>query len=424
MSKQKVIELFPNVKSVPDEPKKKDKPKGQRKDGLVQVTKSFGRLPDGRRDVKVFYGKTMKEAREKRDAYVKEREGGMSLADKDLTVGEWIDRWKELYKSNLSYTNERQYKSHIKRIKNTQIGKITLSQMRMRDVRDAHLQKVLNTAVGMSKSTIHKLDIILKQIFSKARKNKIIWDDPSEDLEPPVGTVGSHRALERWEIDCILENYHEHRAGIWVMIMMLVGLRPGELAALQWHHVNLKKRSITVHQSAERKGNRMEDKDKTKSAAGMRVLPICDPLLTALLRVPDDERVGYVALSAKGKQLTESAIDRGWDGFELAMTRILRSEPIKQMGKRPKDRTPEEQAAIDALPKLDCRPHDMRHTFATALYDAGVDVKSAQYYLGHSDIRVTMELYTHLSEEKEKKSRAALIGFLDGWLIKKPEEEE
>ena len=46
--------------------------------------------------------------------------------------------------------------------------------------------------------------------------------------------------------------------------------------------------------------------------------------------------------------------------------------------------------------------HQLRHTYATMLYDAGVDVKSAQKFLGHSDIQVTLKIYTHLSEGKEQ----------------------
>lgn len=414
MAKQKVIELFPG--GAPSEEKKRDKPKGQRKDGLVQVTKSFGRLPNGKRDVKVFYGKTMKEAKAKRDEYIKEREEGLVQEDKDITVSEWVDRWKSLYRSNLEFSNEKNYQSHMKRLKNCRIGRTTLGDMRMADVREAHLHKALYETEGMSNSTIQKYNMIIKQIFSKARRNKVIRDDPSEDLDLPEGTAESHRALERWEADCILSNYFEHRTGLWVMIMMLAGLRSGELFALKWSSVDLDNRELTVKEAAERKNNQVEDKDTTKTEAGMRTLPICDPLYDAFMRVPVSDRIGYVALSAKEEQLTLSAFRRGMSGFLLAMTRVLRGEPVKQQGRRPKPVTSKEKALEAQKPKMDFRPHDLRHTFATILYDAGVDVKSAQYYLGHNDISTTMNLYTHLSKEKEKKARVALVGFLDNWL--------
>lgn len=53
-------------------------------------------------------------------------------------------------------------------------------------------------------------------------------------------------------------------------------------------------------------------------------------------------------------------------------------------------------------------PHQLRHTYATMLYDAGVDALTAQYLLGHSDLSTTMGIYTHLSETRKSKSITAL----------------
>ncbi|GHU76397.1 hypothetical protein AGMMS49992_21970 [Clostridia bacterium] len=325
----------------------------------------------------------------------------------------------DLYKSNLKSGNKQNYDANTDRLREFAIGGYRLGDMRVQDIREAHLQNALDTIAGMSKSLINKYTMIIQQIFSKARKNKIIHDDPSEDLVKPEGTEGSHRALERWETDCILESYYEHRCGLWAMIGMLAGLRPGELYALKWSEVDLNNRSIRVINSSERDGNVRHDKDQTKTPAGIRELPICDPLYEAFQRVPVERRVGHVAISAEGKQLTESAAKRGWNGFLLAMTRVLRGENVVQQGRRWLPRTAEAKAADALRPRMLFRPHDLRHTFATALYDAGVDIKSAQYYLGHADIQMTIALYTHLSKEKEKRSRAALVGFLDSWL-KKP----
>ena len=52
--------------------------------------------------------------------------------------------------------------------------------------------------------------------------------------------------------------------------------------------------------------------------------------------------------------------------------------------------------------KSDITPHIFRHTYATMLYNAGVDIKTAQYLLGHATIQMTLDIYTHLQEGKEK----------------------
>jgi hypothetical protein len=74
--------------------------------------------------------------------------------------------------------------------------------------------------------------------------------------------------------------------------------------------------------------------DQTKSPAGMRTLPICTPLFDALSAIPPEQRNGLVCVSAGEKQLSQSGFRRGWDGFNLAMQRILNGEDPKQQGRR------------------------------------------------------------------------------------------
>ncbi len=158
----------------------------------------------------------------------------------------------------------------------------------------------------------------------------------------------------------------------------------------------------------------------------MRILPICTPLLTALMTVPEDKRTGYVCLSAKGTRLSESALDRGWDGFCLAMQRLLNGEDVKQQGRRVKleDKIAKAKQENREYVLFSIRTHDLRHTYATALFDAGIPVKAAQYYLGHSDIRITMDLYTHFSEERKKHEQSRMTEYLDTWLTSEDKQSD
>ena len=87
--------------------------------------------------------------------------------------------------------------------------------------------------------------------------------------------------------------------------------------------------------------------------------------------------------SIEGKMMTETAFRRAWQAYE----NYLRKNVGILLDKKD----------IDHI-----TPHMLRHTYATLLYDAGVDVKNAQRYLGHSDVLTTLRIYTHLSKEKEK----------------------
>ena len=381
---------------------------------IVTVYGDYGRDASGKRIRKKFTGATDLEARMKKAEYEKERALGMHRFSDRMTVREWLDMWMTAYRSEIGGTNKVSYDSYVRRL-NEEIG-----NMKIKDVRNIHLYSCLMKVSGKSKSFLIKYRMVMQQAFKKARQNKVIPDDPSEDLDLPKGTAGTHRALEKWEIDLISENWTAHRAGLWVMIMMLSGLRRGELIALDWDSVDMEKRSIHVHRAAEIITNQAVIKEVTKTEAGMRTLPMCDPLFNAISTVPVEKRKGPVCTGLSGQQLTQSSFTGGMNTFNQAMERILNGEPPIQQGRR---NDIKDTVADPERRKFFIRAHDLRYTFATSLYDAGIDVKSAMYYLGHADIRMTMNLYTQLSKERENLARSQMITFLDGWLDNKKDEQ-
>ena len=388
-----------------DNPSKK-KRRGERADGRILVTLVIGTDENGKTIRKYFYGSTREEANRKREQYVREREMGISDLGETMTVNEWLDLWYERYKPNARPSSARTYQSLMKRLRQD------MGDRPIRKVSEADLQQSLSAVSGMSMSMINKYQSFINQVFSRAAKNRLILFDPSDGLITPEGHEGSHRALERWESDFIISHWHEHRAGLWAMLMLLTGIRRGEMVALDWSDIDMKRRIINIHRSAIFDSNKTVINDRTKTYAGMRILPICQPLYAALDSVRPEDRVGFVCTSSSGSILTESAFKRGWDGFNNAMRRILNNEPANQQGRR----TDLEDAPDHGMLTFSIRSHDLRHTFATALFDAGVSVKAAQYYLGHSDMRMTLDLYTHLSTERENRERSELTGFLDAWI--------
>jgi len=389
---------------------KDKKQKGLRSDNRVQVRLTIGRDEKGVPIRKSFYGRTWTEACAKRDEYKAQMEDG--IVDDDITVSQWIDTYLSLYRKKVNDAYKKNDAVPYNRLRKV------LGTKKVRDVREVDLQKAINAVDGMSLSTITKYYRAIINLFERARQNRIIKNNPAEYLDIPNGKKGSHRALERWESDCILQHWTEHRAGIWAMLMMLAGLRRGEMIALNWDNIDMDHRHLTVCEAAVIDVNQTSIEQRTKTDAGIRTLPICAPLWDALNSIPVENRHGLVCTSAKGEQLSESAFNRGWDGFNLAMQRIMNGEDVDQRGRRKKleDKIKEAEANGQNYIIFNVRAHDLRHTFATALYDAGIGVRASQYYLGHSDIRMTLALYTHLSKEREKASRSQLVGFLDTWL--------
>lgn len=390
------------------------KQKGMRPDNRIQVTLTICIGDDGKPVRKSFYGSTKTEAIEKRDEYKKKLRLGIVDEGDVMTVGTWVDHCLDLYRGNVDEHYVKEDAVPYNRLKSA------IGRMKISSVREADLQRLLNEfAADKSYSSVSKYYHAIKLVFSKARRNKLIIDDPSEDLQMPKAESGSHRALTGEEIECINRNWQSHRSGIWVLLMLYAGLRRGEMIALIWSNVDLKERSIYVREAAVIESNQTIIVDRTKTEAGIRTIPICDALYDALCTVPEEQRTGYVCLSANGQLLTKSAFVRGWNGFNLAMTRLLNGEPVDQQGRRTDLATQITKATDEDTDRkiFQIRAHDLRHTFCTALYDAGIDVKSAQYYMGHSDIRMTMDLYTHISKERATEQRDKLLTFFKGWHV-------
>ena len=210
-------------------------------------------------------------------------------------------------------------------------------------------------------------------------------------------------------------------------------MRPEEGVALKWERIDMEQRTLAVVDAAEMTKNKARDRGKTKTEAGVRVLPICDALYGMLQETPEKQRKGYVFLSAQGRQMSATALRRGLDAFLYRAGRVLNGEnPEEQQTGRPhrkdlsKAKTPEQRAVwekknaeVDAWEagrkRILFRLYDLRHTFCTALYDAEVDVKTAAYYMGHRNVETTLKIYTHLSELRRKESAARMINFLDSW---------
>ncbi len=388
------------------------KRKGERPDGLMQVSLQIGFRSDGEPDRKYFYGHSRAEAERKRDEY-KERMLAGSAFSPNITVAEWVDVFKKTYRKKV-------HDAYIG-IDDVPYNRLVaaVGWKRMSDICEADLQSAVNAVSGMSFSTVDKYVQCIRRIFLRAQKNKIIRDNPAAELVAPPSVKGTHRALERWEIDLIISNWNTEYsvAGLWVMLMLFSGLRRGEMMALDWSSVDLDARTISVCQVAVVRVNQATIEERAKTDAGIRVIPMARVLFDALSSVPEEKRSGPVCLSARGKRLSATAVRRGIEQFCSVLTRILNGEPARN----PVRVSAAEQARLNefhASPEYELfsfTNHDLRHTFATALYDAGVPVKAAQYFLGHADIRITLDLYTHLSKERDSASRQQMISFLDAW---------
>lgn len=404
------IIAFP-VKAQEDQPKKK-KRRGERADGLIQRSWQYIRLDNGERDRVYFYGRSGAEADRKKEAFIKaynEEKEALEKKKKELeelgpmaeylgvTVSVWLDAWKAKYKTFKSIITETAYDTAIKRIKRH------IGEMKLEDVRDIHIQPIFREIEEKSKATISKTHRTLRQAFSKARKNKIIRDNPMDDFELPDGADdGTHRELEAWECDFIIKQWRVHRSFRWALTMILSGMRIGEMAAIDPEDIHLDTQAINIDDSISFGKNQPIRKGTTKTEAGVRSVPICDLLYEVFEYSLSQVSEGPLFRMKNGKPITKVGIRRAFETLN------------RYMGK---------QAEASKNNYIAIRPHDCRHTYATALYDAGLfekDLKYVQYLLGHKNIQTTLQLYTHLTRQRMRKGFGTVVSLLNKWVTEIP----
>jgi len=190
-------------------------------------------------------GKTQKEADQKAAVKKDKLERGEVGVSSNMTVKAWANEWLETYKRpTLGEGQYKNYLGHINNVITPAIGSLPL-----KSVKDVHLQKILNSRAGKSKSDLSKLRMTLNAIFQRAYQSRLITRNPAEFLELPAANTGTHRSITDYERKKMLELCETHRAGLWIKMLLYSGLRPGETRALDWRHIDFNKQLIHVEQA-------------------------------------------------------------------------------------------------------------------------------------------------------------------------------
>lgn len=320
-------------------------------------------------------GKTELEAMTKLAEKLAAAKRGEEVISGSMTVDSWYCQWKATYKDPKGLTKkslgmyDEKWKKYIK----PRIG-----TMKLRDVRDVHLQKILNGEEGKSVSHVKKIRMILQEMFRQARRSRLITYDPSEGLELPAVIQGCRRAITDQERAAILEVAAWHRSGLWVLIQLYAGLRPNETAALTWADVDFTNNELHIHAAKESGSDRIKG---PKTVSGVRDIPIHARLLPGLLEARG-EPFSPVFPTGSGGWQNENSLRRLWTGFKRDLDIHMGAEVYRNK-------------IIKSVVAPDLTPYCLRHTYCTDLQKAGVPINIAKELMGHADIQTTANIYTH-----------------------------
>lgn len=372
-------------------PRKQNK---RRADGRIAVQVYLG-MVDGKRKYKTVYGNTQKEADEAAlQVKLALRKGIDVTADQD-TFGEWARRWLKYKEADISASQYQSYEGYLKRLE-------SLNGMRISEIKTYDIQEIIDalavenphTGKPTSKKTLGDVKITASQILRLAITNRVLDYNPADAVIIPKNAPQSHRrALTKEEQGWILNT--PHKMQLAAMIMMYAGLRRGELLALTWQDIKLADRTITINKAVEFRKGIPHIKGSTKTNSGMRVVSIPEILAVYLSDQPKSSLLVFP--STTGQIVSESSWRVMWDDY------------LKEIDKRfgsPK------VGKSSILTISHFTAHWLRHTYATMLYMAGVDVMTAKELLGHTDIKTTLGIYTHLDTKFKIRSVDKLNDYL------------
>lgn len=326
------------------------------------------------------YGKTLEDALMKKVQLLADLKSGQRAVGGNMTVSAWYAEWKALYKDpgGLTQKSLHEYDMRFKRHIQPAIG-----HYKIKDVRDVDLQKILNTQAGMSYSHLTKLRSLMQQLFRRARKSRLIPFDPAEDLTLPRFVQNTHRSLTPYERQIFLEVEPTVKGGVFYFAMLYTGLRPGEAIALQWRDVDFKKNEIHVRRALESgTWNRLKE---PKTESGVRIIPMRAELRERLLPLRGDP-ISPVFLNQAGNMHSTTTVSRLWNSIKRAMDIRMGAEVYRNQ-------------IVRSVVAEDLVPYCLRHTFCTDLQRAGVPLNVAKDLMGHSDISVTANIYTHRDQD-------------------------
>ena len=365
----------------------------KREDKRYEKKITVGRNFDGSLNRISVYAATQKELERKVAEIKVQIEQGIYLSSDTALFGKIAENWIEHFKPTISEKMRLRYKGIIK-------GKLQpLAEMRVRDLRPMHLQVIINEMAkdGYAQKSMQMVKQTASQVLDLAMQNDLVYRNVFEKIKVPHVDAEERQPITEEQRELILNTWEGHRMGVPALIMLYCGLRRGEMLALLWTDIDFKAKTLSVSKAADMPTNATTVK-KPKTKAGTRIVPIPDAIMPALLRARREAISMYVCPAMHtGDIMSAQAYTEAWSSYMHYLNLCA--------GGRDKVRTKNENGKVCFIPAVQAMEpftaHQLRHSYATMLYDADVDVKTAQKLLGHADFSVTMKIYTHLSTEKE-----------------------
>lgn len=355
-----------------------------------RTTATIGRDVKGNLIRKEFYGKNKKEAEEKKKEYLNSIQNGLTANFDKISLGSLMHTWLfEVQKIKVKPTSFERYEGIFRNY----IQHAPFYGKKIKDIKQLELQRYYNQLFksGKSSNSIKFLNKLLKNFFNYAiDEGYLIKNLCNNNLIIPGNDTKVKKEIEVFnneEIKKLIDTLKGHRLKLLILLALGTGLRQGELLALTWDDIDFMKKEITVEKTI-KKVKTFDDEGKSvgkkiliqspKSVTSNRIVPIPSNLIEQLKNhriIQNMEKENADILYTDNNLVFATCT-----GNFISTKNLFNS-----------------YSALLVKAKIKHKKfHALRHTYASQLFKAGVPLKTVQTLLGHSDISITANIYTHV----------------------------
>jgi len=375
--------------------KRRDKGAGsirQRADGTWEGRFSYTDNATGKRINKSVYAPTQPEVKRKLKDLIRKIEDAQNndeyVTPSDIKLSDWLDSWMRVYKKNSIRPTT--YASYTQSINNH--IKPALGNIELQKLRPEHIQNMLNDLSkgkgsivnkALAPFTVIKAKNIMSGAMEQAMRNRIIPYNPVKATVSPKLEQKEIRVLTEDEQRLFMNALKEHRLEALFLLTLATGMRRGEVMALTWDCVDFENMSISVKGSI----TRTKDPDtgvtelrfsEPKTKNGRRHIPILPSMLPVL------------KAHKERQDIEKAAAGSAWNPKNLVFCSNV-GTPLE-----PRRINTTMQKITDSAELPHFTFHSLRHTFATRMLEANVSAKVVQDILGHADVTLTLNTYSHV----------------------------
>lgn len=346
--------------------------------------------------------------REKAKKIQRDMEDGLIPYGGQLTVIELVKKYIS-QKTGVRRTTRAGYKTVINLLEKEDFGSQRIDRVKLIDARAWFVK--LQQSDGKSFSSIHTIRGVLRPAFQMAVDSDLIRKNPFDFrlIEILVNDSVRREALsgedQRRFLEFVKNDRHFSKYYEGIYILLHTGMRISEFCGLTIADIDLKEKTVNIDHQLQRVGDMEYIIVETKSESGTRILPMSDEVAACFQKI----------LKKRPKYKTEPSIraenGKVYKGFlyidknQKPMVALHWEKYFEHIIQKHNNIYKQE------LPKI--TPHICRHTYCSNMAKKGMNPKTLQYLMGHADVSITLNVYTHvkLSDVQEELERINRISY-------------